>query len=52
MDGDGVARPKFIFDTPEFQKQYEELKYSMKDVYEESQKNELWVRPEILIDML
>lgn len=34
MDGDGTARPKFIFETEELQKQFDEIRrrYAMEDL--------------------
>lgn len=52
MDGDGTARPKFYFDTPEFQKSYEELRHGMKDTYEKSDETDLLVSPEVHFQML
>lgn len=34
LDGDGAARPKFLFDTAEMQKRYEELRHEMCKAYD------------------
>lgn len=51
MDGDGAVRPKFIFDSPEFQKSYEELRHGMTDTYRKVN-HDLTVIPEVYIRML
>ena len=34
LDGDGAARPKFLFDTAAIQKRYEELRHDMCRAYD------------------
>lgn len=34
LDGDGTVRPKFLFDTAEIQKRYEELRHDMCKEYD------------------